>query len=217
MFVSRGGFSKSRQFSDKSSQNNFMNKEQQNMTIKFSSASELDFTINVFFKDMMLYSEKCMFDFFKLITSILQENHEQLLNLQKEQHEELCMNNLVLSFFPRKSINSKTLQQRENLFSLMNFDSAISKFLIIDRFKTENCINIKPNKDIQLIRTESETMSMASNSVNSRDALSIFKRKNSGSLSGSFNNLSFERNLCKSINSNNQKQKRLENSQVSKI
>jgi hypothetical protein len=150
-------------------ENGFMNNEQKKMTMRFSSTSQLDYIINNFFKEMLLFSEKSMFDFFKFVSCVLQENHKELLNIKKEQHEELCLNNLIMSFFPRKSMNSKSDQSRENIFCLMNFDTAISKFLIIDRFKSDNLINMKPNKEANLLRTESEMMTMRSYSMGSRE------------------------------------------------
>lgn len=172
-----------------------MNQDQQKMTIKFSSASELDYLLNGFFKNLLLYSEKCMFDFFKYVTSILQENRTELLNIRKEQHEELCVNNLILSFFPRKSLNSKTYQRRENIFSLMRFDGSISKFLIVDHFKNQNGNDVRTTPNAGLIRTESEVVTQNSQSL-SREPLSALRRKHSGSMSGSLHNLSFDQSRC---------------------
>ena len=175
-----------------------MNREQKKMTMRFSSTSELDFNINNFFKDILLFAEKSMFEYFKFVSCILQENHKELLNIQKEQHKELCLNNFIMSFFPRKSINSKSDQTRENVFSLMNFDNAISKFLIIDRFKSDNLINIKPNKEAGLMRTESEMFTNKSQSLGSRDIQSQLQRFDSNSIS-EVSQSPNENNLCKNL------------------
>ena len=125
--------------------------------MNFELACELDQMISGFSSELLLFCESKLSSFVSLFHSILQEDSSKMLELQKQEHEKLCLDTLFSRFQKNANRPKEDISGRVHVPNLMRFDRAITRFLALDAFKTRNSGMYQRSLQPSLMKTCTES------------------------------------------------------------